>query len=794
MLHLKLAWRQLRKHRFFSLLNLLGLTVGMTAAMALFLYVQKEYAFDRYHHNADQIVRVNLKVADGDLEENWASAPNIAGPALKEAMPEVKAFVRLLHHNFGRTASVAFGNKRFSEERLFWADSAMLEVFDVSLIAGDRATVLDRPKTAMLNASTAKRIFGEQSPIGQQLLIDNESSVEVTGVYADFPDHSSWQPNIIGSFSSVGWAYNNLYWSNASYETFLLLRPGFDLADIDTKMQAVLGKAVAPENQWFSLWAQPLKDIHLYSSNITSGYASRIGDARQVRLMGMLALVVLLLACFNYINLTTARSQQRLREVGISKAIGASTRHMVSRFLTETALLTGLAVALSIGLLTLVTPSLSALTQRDLQWQQLLENGWWLTVLATWLIVTLVAGVYPALALGMNNAKQLLQPIARQGSGHALFRKVLVVGQFVVCIALIAGALLCQKQITYLGKKKLGYGVDAVVAINLAGSDNEAGKTALEKNIAQQPGIEKVARAQAYPGIGTSGYAISDPNNPQVPHRVLASLSEPGSEDLLGLELLAGKFITAQAEGDTTIDVVVNEQLISIFGWTPEEAIGRTPGNMFDSSTKIVGVVKDFHFESLHHPIGAYALHNDQDKANPNFLLVRVRPDALNGMLPKLANLFREYLPEAAFDYTFLDQTVAGFYENETRLSRVVWLFTLLTIFISALGLLGLATFAAAQRTKEISIRKVLGASVGGIVLLLSKDFLWLVLIAVLLAVPLGWWAMQEWLTNFAYRIEIEWWVFGLAGGTALLITFLTIAGQSWRAAVRNPVDALRNQ
>ncbi len=794
MLHLKLAWRQLRKHRFFSLLNLLGLTVGMTAPMALFLYVQKEYSFDRYHRYADQIVRVNLKVADGDLDENWATAPNIAGPALAEAMPEVKAFVRLLHHNFGRTASVAFGDKRLKEERLFWADSTLLDVFDVSLVAGDRATVLDRPATAMINSSTAERIFGEQNPIGKELLIDNESSVEITGVFADFPDHSSWQPNIIGSFSSVGWAYNRLYWSNASYETFLLLRPGFDLADINSKIQGVLENAIAPENRWFSLWAQPLTDIHLHSSGVLQGYATRLGDAKQVRLMGILALVVLLLACFNYINLTTARSQQRLREVGISKAIGASTRHMVSRFLTETALLTGLAVVLSIGLLTLVTPSLSGLTQRDLQWQQLLENGWWLSIPITWLTVTLVAGIYPALTLGMNNAKQLLQPVARQGSGHAVFRKVLVVGQFVVCIALIAGALLCQKQITYLGQKKLGYGVDAVVAINLSGSDSEAGKTALEKNILQQPGIEKVARAQAFPGIGTSGYAISDPDNPQIPHRVLASFSEPGSEDLLGLELLAGKFITTQAEGDTTIDVVVNEQLISIFGWTPEEAIGQTPGNLFDPGTQIVGVVKDFHFESLHHPIGAYVLHNDQSKGRPDFLLVRVRPDALNTILPKLAGLFQEYLPEAAFDYTFLDQTVASFYDNETRLSQVVWLFTLLTIFISALGLLGLATFAAAQRTKEISIRKVLGASIGGIVLLLSKDFLWLVFIAVLLAVPLGWWAMQEWLTNFAYRISIEWWVFGLAGGTALLIAFLTIVGQSWRAAIRNPVDALRNQ
>lgn len=794
MLHLKLAWRQLRKHRFFSLLNVLGLTIGMAAALALFLYVQKEYTFDRQHENADRIVRVNLKVADGELDENWASAPNITGPAITEALPEVENFARLLHHNFGRTASVAYGEKRYKEERLFWADSTFLEIFDVPLVSGDATTALDRPATALLSASTAAKIFGDRNPIGQQLLIDNESSLEVTGVFTDFPSHSSWQPNIIGSFSSVGWAYNRLYWSNASYETFLLLQPDFNLADINQKITGVLDDALAEEEQWFSLWAQPLTDIHLYSSEVTGGYASNVGDAKQVRLMGILALVVLLLACFNYINLTTARSQQRLREVGISKAVGASTRHMISRFMTETALLTGVAIVLSLGLLTLVTPMLSELTQRELNWAQLLEGGWWLCIPATWLVVTVVAGLYPALVLGTSNAKRLLQPVAVRGSGQAVFRKVLVVGQFVVCIALIAGALICQEQIAYLGQKKLGYGADVVVAINVAGSDNAAGKVALEKTLLQQTEVEQVARAQAFPGIGTSGYSITDPNNQQVPHRVLASRVSPGTEELLGLELLAGKFLTVRAEGDTTIDVVVNEELISIFGWEPDEAIGQTPGDLFDPGTKIAGVVKDFHFESLHHPIGAYAFHNDNDKGQLGFMLVRLAPGTVNDMLPKIADVFREHLSEAAFDYTFLDQTVASFYENEARLSRVVWLFTLLTIFISALGLLGLATFAAAQRTKEISIRKVLGASVAGIVVLLSKDFLKMILIAILLAIPLGWWAMHEWLTNFAYRININWWVFGFAGGIALLVAIVTIAGQSWRAASRNPVDALRNE
>ena len=794
MIHLKLAWRQLRKHRFFSLLNILGLTVGLAAALALLLYVQKEYAFDRFHANADRICRVNLAVNYDGNSEKWASAPNITGPALAEAIPEVEEYVRFLHHNFGRTASVAFGEKRLKEERLFWADSTVTTVFDIPIVKGDQRTPLDRPGTAMINERTAERIFGSENPIGEQILVDNESSLEVTAVFADLPGHSSWQPNIIGSFSSVDWAYRNLYWSNASYETFLLLQPNYNLAALDAKMQGVLDDAIEKEEQWFSLFPQPLTDIHLNSGGIVEGYAMHLGDARQVRMIVILALVVLLLACFNYINLTTARSQRRLREVGISKAVGASSGHMVTRFLTETALLSGVALVLALGLVSWLSPQLSTLTQRDLTAWELIESGWWFAVPLTWIAVTLVAGFYPALAMGGSSAKQLLQPEVGRGNRQAILRKTLVVGQFVVCIALIAGALLCRQQIEYIGQKKLGYGVDAVIALNLAGSNNEAAKKSLVEAVRSHADVNSVARAQSFPGIGTSGYSLINPDQPNVPHPVSANRTEPGAEELLGLELLAGQFLQPRAEGDTVVGIVVNEQFVDIMGWSAEDAIGRTSDQIFGTATKIEGVVKDFHFESLHHPITTYVMHNDEGRGQPNFLLARVRPSALDHILPELQETFSRYLPEAAFDYTFLDQTVAGFYENETRLSRVVWLFTMLTVFISALGLLGLAAFAAAQRTKEISIRKVLGASVGGIILLLSRDFMQMIILATVLAVPIGWWVMAQWLSNFAYRISINWWVFGLAGGLALLIAILTIAGQSWRAATRNPVDALRNE
>ncbi|MEL6832500.1 MAG: FtsX-like permease family protein [Bacteroidota bacterium] len=794
MLHLKLAWRQLRKHRFFTLLNVLGLTVGMAAAIALFLYVQKEFSFDRYHANADRICRVNLAVDYDGTAEKWASAPNITGPALVEAIPEVQEYVRLLHHNFGRTASVAYEEKRLKEEMLFWADSTLTSVFDIPILSGNEKQPLDRPGTAMINERTAKRIFGEEDPIGKQLLVDNESSLEVTAVFADMPDNSSWQPNIIGSFSSVGWAYRRLYWSNASFETFLLMQAGYDLAVLDQKMQTVLDDAIEKEEQWFTLFAQPLTDIHLHSQGILEGYSSELGDAKQVRLIAVLAFVVLLLACFNYINLTTARAQQRLREVGISKAVGASSGHMMVRFLTETALLSGSAIVFALALISWLSPQLSTVTNRDLDWWQLSDGYWWISIPCTWLIVTLVAGIYPAITMGSTSAKQLLQPEYKRGGGQSILRRSLVVGQFVVCIALIAGALICQEQIAFLGQKKLGYGADAVIALNLAGSSNESAKNALVQRVAAHPDVTNVSRAQSFPGIGTSGYSLINPTDPDVPHPVSANRTEPGAEELLGIELLAGHFLKPRAEGDTVAHLVVNEHFISILGWSPEEAIGRSPDQLFGTATKIDGVVKDFHFESLHHPITAYVMHNGQGRANPNFLLARVRPEALDHILTDLKDLSSEYLPEAAFDYTFLDQTVAGFYEGESRLSRVVWIFTALTIFISALGLLGLATFAAAQRTKEISIRKVLGASVHGIVLLLSREFLLMVLLSTILAVPLGWWAMQKWLSNFAYSVEVDWKVFAFAGGLAIMVALLTIAGQSWRAATRNPVDALRNE
>ncbi|MEM1215336.1 MAG: FtsX-like permease family protein, partial [Bacteroidota bacterium] len=431
---------------------------------------------------------------------------------------------------------------------------------------------------------------------------------------------------------------------------------------------------------------------------------------------------------------------------------------------------------------------------RQLVLGQLPPSVWAWALPTLWLIVTLAAGTYPALALGVLKVKDLMLSTYQRQRAQGHLRKALVLGQFVVCIGLVSLALVLQQQIRFLGDQQLGYRSASVLSVNLAGSRNQAGKQGLETTVGQLVGVRAVTRTQSYPGISTSGYSVSDPTEEGKYHGVSANQVQMGAEDLLDLKLLAGHFLRQRPEGDTIVDVVINEHFAGLLGYDdPQAAIGQDARNLFRNNTQIVGVVKDFHFESLHHPIGAYAFHNG-DYANTNQLLIQVENGQLETVLPALQQAFQQHLPEAAFDYRFLDQTARSFYESEQRTTQIVQLFTLLTICISVLGLLGLAAFAAAKRTKEISIRKILGASVAQIIYTLSRDFVGIIVVAIFLATPLAYWLAQRWLTDFAYRISLSWTVFAVAGLVALLIAIVTIAGQSWRAATANPVDALQRE
>ncbi len=794
--YLKIAWRNLVKNPLFTGLNLLGLSLGLAVSFLLLFYVRDELAFDRFHRQADRIHRVIVTARFDGKSQRWANAPNAVGPAVRERVSGVAEQVRLLKHNFGQSASVGVGEENFVEKNLFWVDSTLFNVFDVPLVWGDPRRALVGPNRIILSRSTAERYFGAENPVGQTLTIDNGEPLSVTGVFEDFPGNSTLDADLIGSFQTVKWASDptNLSWSNASFETFLLLNPGTDPAQVQRQMAVLLTRNVPKAEQWFSLSLQALPDLHLHSADISNSYSTRLGDPRLVRTLGWLALLVLLIACINYMNLTTARSERRMKEVGINKAVGATRPEMARRFYLETALLVGLALVLSGAWLLLGRPLFEQLTGKTLALG--LRPELFLGLLGIGAVVTVLAGAYPALYLSGFSPKHLLQKTTQRRVALVRFRQGLVVLQFAASIGLLVCTLVFYQQLRFVREQKLGYQPEQVVALTTVSAKTNDELDALTNEVRSLSEVVEVCRAQSFPGNGGSGRTLSPPRQPDRAVAVQTNRITSDFIPVLGLKLLAGRSlpVAEKAETDSTVQVVLNRTAVTALGYTPEQALGKPVLNLFGySGAEIVGVVDDFHFDTFHRPIGAYAFHNARTEGR-RFLLVKLRTAQLSETMKKLEAAFRQRLPNAAFEAVFLDSFLQNLYRAEQRTAQVFLVFSGLTILIACLGLFGLAAFTAEQRTKEIGVRKVLGASVGSIVALLSRDFLKLVFIALVLASPVAWWAMNQWLEGFAYKINIGWEVFALAGLLAVGIALLTVSFQSIKAALMNPVKSLRSE
>ncbi|CCH51937.1 protein of unknown function DUF214 [Fibrisoma limi BUZ 3] len=795
--YLKIAWRGLLKNRLFSALNLIGLATGLAVAMLLVLYVKDELLFDRYHSKADRIYRVNLTVSFDGQTMKWANAPNVVGPTTKAEIPGVQQQVRFLHHNFGQTAFVGSGEKKFAEKKFYWADSTLFDVFDVPLRQGSIQTALNAPGKVLLSESTANRYFGADNPMGRVIIVDNKDTLEVTGVYANFPGASTIDADLIGSFASVRWASNptNQSWSNASFETYLLMAPQINVAQIEKQMAAMVNKHVPKADQFYSLWLQPLTDVHLGSSEITNANTQRVGDSRQVKIMLMLALVILLIACINYMNLATARAQIRFKEVGLTKTVGATKQHLIGRFYLETGIMVSLAMVFAIALVAIGLPFVNQLTDKQLSFWTVFTPQVLLGLVAIGVVITLLAGAYPAFYLSSFSPKQLLSTTFRSQSGAGLFRRSLVVIQFTASVVLIISTLIFYQQLQFIQNQKLGYEPTQVLAITTAGARNPEQIEALMNDYRGLSSVEEVCRAQVFPGSGGSGRTLSKSNNPREGTAIRTNRVTPEFISVLGLKLLAGKTLPAYKDPkDTTVQVLLNKKAVDYLGYTPEQAIGKKAHNLFGwDSAEIIGVVDDFHFESFHQPIGAYAFHNADTEGRP-YLLVKMRTANLSQTMRQLETVFRKDLSESAFEYTFLNDFLNTLYRAEQRTATVVLTFSSLAILIACLGLFGLAAYTAEQRTKEIGVRKVLGASVPSLIGLLSRDFIKLVVIAIVIATPVAWYAMNRWLQDFAYKIDIEWWVFAIAGILAVGIALLTVSYQSVKAALMNPVKSLRTE
>ena len=792
--YLKLAFRSLLKNPLFTALNVFGLALGLAVSLLLFLHVQHELSFDTYHKRAGDIHRVMLNTFwNPEKPEKLANAPNVVGPAAKDNIPAVEQYARLMKHGFGVSAFVTAGENKLVEEDLYWADPSLVDIFDMLQVAGDLKAALTQPNTVALSRSAAIRYFGTSDPVGQIIKIDQLPPLEVKAVYEDFPANSTLDAAMLGAFSTMDWASKNLVWSNASFETWLLLNPAANPKQIEKQLAGLLDKNVPKAEQRYSMWLQPLTDVYLHSADVRWNYSKRVGDPKQVGILAALALAVLLIGCFNYMNLTTARSQLRFREVGINKSLGASRKQLIGRFYAETGVLTGVSLLLAVGLLAVGIPMFNQLADKQLALKVLLEPGMLAAIFGIGAAVILVAGSYPAFFLSAFSPKNLLQTTFRKNNSAGWLRRSLVTAQFTASVVLIIGTLVLYHQMQFIQQKNLGFEPHQVVAITTIAAESQVQLDALIQGCRGLSNVESVCRAQTYPGANASGRSIYKSLEDENGMELRTNRTTPGIEKVLGIKLLAGASLPEKQASDTIVNVILTKTAVDYLGLTPEAAIGKKVYCDLGNNAYIRGVVEDFHSESLHKPLGAYAFH-DARTEDRRFLLVKLNTQNLPETMRQIESVFNASLPQSAFEYKFIDDYLDSLYRAEARTASVVFVFSMLSVLISCLGLFGLAAFAAEQRTKEIGIRRVLGASVVGITGLLSKDFLKLVFFAIAIASPLAYFLMDKWLADFAYRIEIQWWMFVVAGAGAVVIAFLTVGFQSVKAALANPVKSLRSE
>jgi ABC-type antimicrobial peptide transport system, permease component len=790
---LLVALRNFKRDKWYSLLNILGLTIGITFSLFLIFYIQDELSYDRYHEKADRIFRVESYIKEPEKDTlQWVSTPFPMAPALSKDYPEVEEAVR-----FVGNGNVLYkkGELSLYQDKVFFADSNVFRVFTHPFIEGDPHTALVAPNSMVLTQSVAEKFFGKDgSYVGKSLENTNGDVYKITGVVKDVPKNSHIIFHVLISRSSLPADFAN-NWGGFSFHTYVLLKPQTNAASFEQKLLPMYDKYLASIFAQFQInirfGIRPITAIHLHSD--MEGEPEELGNISYIYIFSAAAFFMLLIACINYMNLTTARSARRSKEIGIRKVTGSSRWQLISQFLIESLLTALFALLLSLGLIALLLPVFNSLSGKSISFDTLLQPNTLLTILAVVAFVGLMGGSYPALYLSKFNPVSVLKGSLSKSSSNVTLRRALVVIQFSISIIMLICTWVVYNQLAYLRSKDLGFNKDQVLTITANSQRDVRSQILSFKNeMRQNPQVLAVSTSQAVPGANINFNLFSvESKNGFVDKGVFTYGVDEDYINTLGMEIVQGRNFSGLS--DTLRSIIVNERMVREFEWG-ENAIGKTvkfPGDTSGNYFEVVGVVKDFNQQSLYNPIASLILFY---APNSNNIQLKLDPRNIPATIARVETAWKALFPELPFQYTFLDQDFDSQYAADQKRGKLFTAFSVLTVLVTCLGLLGLIAFITEQRQKEISIRKVLGASVGRIIPLITGNFVVLVGLSCLIAFPVAWYFMNKWLQLFTYHTGLSVVPFLLSAIAVLLMTLATVLFHTIRAATANPVDSLRDE
>jgi putative ABC transport system permease protein len=779
----------------------MGLAVGMASFIIIMLWVIDELSFDKFNLESSRIVRTNIIYSMEGNEHNLVICPPIMGPAIKDEFAEVENFVRF--RDYGRNI-IQFDDKSFTERNVLFADSTIFDVFTIHLTKGNPKTSLKAPNTVTISESMAKKYFGTDNPLGKILRFNNRSNFEVTGVFKDIPKNSHFQSDFIASLYSND-EYNSTSWLDFDFQTYILLKENTDQNAFEKKLTMLIDKYFSAEisqrfevpwekikesGSWFSIKAQKLTDIHLHSNS--KGELAVNGDIKYVYIFVTIAIFILLLACINFINLSTAKSLERLKEVGMKKVFGVKKMVLIKDFLLESFIAILIALIVALILVEVLLPFFNSLSSKSLHLTYF-NPFMLLGLLALIVLTSIIAGSYPAFYLSSFQPISALKSEITKGKNKTTLRSILVIGQFVISIGLLTSSFIVQQQMKYIQKRELGFGKENLISIwntYLLGKSIDTFKEELLNN----PNIKSATMSSYLPipsqrsssSLFKDGVRTVDVSESQL-WRVDYDYLQT-----IGLEIVKGRGFSKEFITDSKA-TIINEAATRYFGW--DDPIGKNIGVPREEQIavyNVIGVVKDFNYESVHAPVEPLALFLGKSTGIITILL-ESKAD-IKSSISYLESMWKKYATDQPFEFTFFDDQLNQLYKPEVRLGKILTTFTFLAFLISCLGLLGLAIFAAEIRKKEVGIRKIMGASVGRLVFLLSYDFTKLVIWAFIIACPISFFIMSKWLENFAYKTNISIWIFVLTGLLSYFTALIAILIKTYRAASSNPIQTLRNE